>query len=224
MTRASAPSCCRAERAALSRWRCRADPRKYDSPLMFWHDGKAYLPWRVAASPTTGTTTACSAGSTAPRSRCRTSSPTATPPSAARSRALRAVRGPHRLDARPALARRHVLPRDDQRGARGAGDLRLQLARRRRQRLMAHGPARPHTESPTRAALHAAVIRAGAADPRRDAVGLMKLQRRREPVTCSCAPCLSSITAPSVRRALPRVVALRRASSASAARARPSPR
>ncbi|MEZ4389762.1 MAG: hypothetical protein R3A48_01600 [Polyangiales bacterium] len=34
---------CRADANALSRWRCRNDPKKYDSPLMFWHDGEAYL-------------------------------------------------------------------------------------------------------------------------------------------------------------------------------------
>lgn len=34
---------CRADANALSRWRCRHDPKKYDSPLMFWHDGEAYL-------------------------------------------------------------------------------------------------------------------------------------------------------------------------------------
>jgi hypothetical protein len=34
---------CRAAPGALSRWRCRNDPKKYDSPLMFWLDGEAYL-------------------------------------------------------------------------------------------------------------------------------------------------------------------------------------
>ncbi len=34
---------CRAPRGDLARWTCRSDPRKYDSPLMFWHDGEAYL-------------------------------------------------------------------------------------------------------------------------------------------------------------------------------------
>jgi len=34
---------CRAAPGALSAWTCRHDPRKYDSPLMFWHDGEAYL-------------------------------------------------------------------------------------------------------------------------------------------------------------------------------------
>jgi hypothetical protein len=34
---------CRAPADALTRWTCRSDPRKYDSPLMFWYDGEAYL-------------------------------------------------------------------------------------------------------------------------------------------------------------------------------------
>lgn len=34
---------CRAPASALAHWECRIDPRKYDSPLMFWHDGEAYL-------------------------------------------------------------------------------------------------------------------------------------------------------------------------------------
>ena len=34
---------CRAPRGDLARWTCRYDARKYDSPLMFWHDGEAYL-------------------------------------------------------------------------------------------------------------------------------------------------------------------------------------
>ena len=34
---------CRAPAGSLARWTCRSDPRKYDSPLMFWHDGEAYL-------------------------------------------------------------------------------------------------------------------------------------------------------------------------------------
>lgn len=34
---------CRAPAGDLARWSCRHDPRKYDSPAMFWHDGEAYL-------------------------------------------------------------------------------------------------------------------------------------------------------------------------------------
>jgi hypothetical protein len=34
---------CRAPADDLAAWSCRIDPRKYDSPLMFWHDGEAYL-------------------------------------------------------------------------------------------------------------------------------------------------------------------------------------
>ncbi len=34
---------CRAPAGDLARWTCRHDPRKYDSPLMFWQDGEAYL-------------------------------------------------------------------------------------------------------------------------------------------------------------------------------------
>jgi hypothetical protein len=34
---------CRATAGAPARWECRSDPRKYDSPFMFWHDGEAYL-------------------------------------------------------------------------------------------------------------------------------------------------------------------------------------
>lgn len=34
---------CRAEAGALAEWSCHIDPKKYDSPLMFWHDGEAYL-------------------------------------------------------------------------------------------------------------------------------------------------------------------------------------
>lgn len=33
-------------------WTCKNDPRKYDSPLMFWHDGEAYLIARRHLSPT----------------------------------------------------------------------------------------------------------------------------------------------------------------------------
>lgn len=34
---------CRASRDDLTTWACKSDPKKYDSPLMFWHDGEAYL-------------------------------------------------------------------------------------------------------------------------------------------------------------------------------------
>lgn len=34
---------CRAPAGKLAEWSCKHDPRKYDSPLMFWHDGEAYL-------------------------------------------------------------------------------------------------------------------------------------------------------------------------------------
>ncbi len=34
---------CRAPASDWSAWQCRADPRKFDSPRMFWHDGEAYL-------------------------------------------------------------------------------------------------------------------------------------------------------------------------------------
>lgn len=34
---------CRAPAGDLASWSCRSDPRKYDSPLMFWYDGEAYL-------------------------------------------------------------------------------------------------------------------------------------------------------------------------------------
>jgi hypothetical protein len=34
---------CRAPAGDLASWSCRIDPKKYDSPLMFWHDGEAYL-------------------------------------------------------------------------------------------------------------------------------------------------------------------------------------
>lgn len=34
---------CRAPAGDLASWDCHVDPRKYDSPLMFWHDGEAYL-------------------------------------------------------------------------------------------------------------------------------------------------------------------------------------
>lgn len=34
---------CRAGAGDLAAWSCAIDPKKYDSPLMFWHDGEAYL-------------------------------------------------------------------------------------------------------------------------------------------------------------------------------------
>lgn len=34
---------CRARPGDLADWTCRIDPKKYDSPLVFWHDGEAYL-------------------------------------------------------------------------------------------------------------------------------------------------------------------------------------
>lgn len=43
---------CHAAAGALGKWTCRWDPKKYDSPLMFWHDGEAYLLGRRNVSPT----------------------------------------------------------------------------------------------------------------------------------------------------------------------------
>lgn len=34
---------CRAPAGDLANWTCQTDARKFDSPLMFWHDGEAYL-------------------------------------------------------------------------------------------------------------------------------------------------------------------------------------
>ncbi len=34
---------CRAPPGDVANWSCHIDPKKYDSPLMFWHDGEAYL-------------------------------------------------------------------------------------------------------------------------------------------------------------------------------------
>lgn len=34
---------CRAPAGNIAKWTCKSDPKKYDSPLMFWHDGEAYL-------------------------------------------------------------------------------------------------------------------------------------------------------------------------------------
>jgi len=34
---------CRAPANDITNWTCRNDPRKYDSPYMFWYDGEAYL-------------------------------------------------------------------------------------------------------------------------------------------------------------------------------------
>lgn len=36
-------SLCRAPADDITAWTCHNDPRKYDSPLMFWYDGEAYL-------------------------------------------------------------------------------------------------------------------------------------------------------------------------------------
>jgi hypothetical protein len=43
---------CHASPEAPTRWSCRNDPRKFDSPVMFWHDGEAYLIARRHLSPT----------------------------------------------------------------------------------------------------------------------------------------------------------------------------
>jgi hypothetical protein len=43
---------CRAAASDLAKWTCKTDPKKYDSPLMFWHDGEAYLIARRHLSPT----------------------------------------------------------------------------------------------------------------------------------------------------------------------------
>jgi hypothetical protein len=43
---------CRASAGALTTWDCKHDPRKYDSPLMFWFDGEAYLVARRNVSAT----------------------------------------------------------------------------------------------------------------------------------------------------------------------------
>jgi hypothetical protein len=34
---------CRAPASDITSWTCKHDSKKYDSPLMFWHDGEAYL-------------------------------------------------------------------------------------------------------------------------------------------------------------------------------------
>jgi hypothetical protein len=34
---------CQAPASNITQWICRNDPKKYDSPLMFWYDGEAYL-------------------------------------------------------------------------------------------------------------------------------------------------------------------------------------
>jgi hypothetical protein len=34
---------CSAPASDITDWTCVGDPKKYDSPLMFWHDGEAYL-------------------------------------------------------------------------------------------------------------------------------------------------------------------------------------
>ncbi len=43
---------CRASAGAITKWTCKHDRRKFDSPLMFWHDGEAYLIGRRNLSPT----------------------------------------------------------------------------------------------------------------------------------------------------------------------------
>jgi len=43
---------CRAPAGDLASWDCHNDPRKYDSPLMFWHDGEAYLVGRRQVTET----------------------------------------------------------------------------------------------------------------------------------------------------------------------------
>ncbi|MCB9594731.1 MAG: hypothetical protein H6719_18570 [Sandaracinaceae bacterium] len=43
---------CRAPAGDLANWDCHNDPRKYDSPLMFWHDGEAYLVGRRQVTQT----------------------------------------------------------------------------------------------------------------------------------------------------------------------------
>jgi hypothetical protein len=42
---------CSAPREDLSQWQCNADPRKFDSPLMFRHDGEIYLIARRNVTP-----------------------------------------------------------------------------------------------------------------------------------------------------------------------------
>jgi hypothetical protein len=42
---------CRASKDNIAKWTCKSDPRKYDSPLMFWHDGEAYVIARRHLSP-----------------------------------------------------------------------------------------------------------------------------------------------------------------------------
>ncbi len=43
---------CTAPAGDVANWDCRHDPKKYDSPLMFWHDGEAYLIARRNVSET----------------------------------------------------------------------------------------------------------------------------------------------------------------------------
>jgi hypothetical protein len=43
---------CRAAAGSMTTWSCKSDPRKYDSPRMFWFDGEAYLVGRRNLSPT----------------------------------------------------------------------------------------------------------------------------------------------------------------------------
>ncbi len=43
---------CHADLADLARWTCKSDPKKYDSPYVFRHDGEVYLVGRRNISPT----------------------------------------------------------------------------------------------------------------------------------------------------------------------------
>lgn len=43
---------CSAPASDITDWTCRIDPKKYDSPLMLWHDGEAYLIARRNVSAT----------------------------------------------------------------------------------------------------------------------------------------------------------------------------
>lgn len=42
---------CRAPASDITDWECHPDPRKFDSPLMFWFDGEAYLVGRRQVTP-----------------------------------------------------------------------------------------------------------------------------------------------------------------------------
>lgn len=43
---------CKAPASDITDWTCTHDPKKYDSPLMFWYDGEAYLIGRRNVTPT----------------------------------------------------------------------------------------------------------------------------------------------------------------------------